>query len=156
MLERYYLIIQNRWGDEDGHSYHNDVAKDKLVAELMANYFAMSRGGKYDFQLKSVTLNVEDEKKLRVLHIYNADKENSLFFLCKDTEQSLEVLNTTMSLYHREFFALDDCHVWTEESLSKDVLEDNLYFPNHLSPEALQLAKDKYEGLLRNQVIENE
>jgi hypothetical protein len=39
MLERYYLIIQNRWGDEDGHSYHNDVAKDKyekLVREQIA------------------------------------------------------------------------------------------------------------------------
>ena len=46
-----YVVTMYRWGDRECHSYVEGAYTDPAVAETMGEHEALSRGGKYEYEI---------------------------------------------------------------------------------------------------------
>lgn len=145
-----YLILQNRWGNEDIHTYCTGASFDIRIANIMGTWFASSRGGSYDHRL--VVFEVEKSDKYYQLALYNNDRENFVSYICTSTKQAVCELSELFleEQFKREFFELDELNIWTLESITDDLVDECLQWPNRFNEEELQILKDAYEKRVRN------
>lgn len=147
----YHLIILNRWGDKDNHTYYAGMSSDKTVADIMGKWFADARGGKYDYRLQQ--FRVEEHTKYYLLSTYNtSNKENSIPYICYTAAHAIKKLREVWSdkLNIREMFDLEELPIWDIKSISEDVVKDCLLYPDRYNENELKILKDAYEKSVRD------
>lgn len=142
MKER-FLVIMQRWGDPENHSYCIGIASNQFIAKAIGWIHHYYRGGKYDPELIPVLL--PEQATYYLTQQFNHDRTNLIVGVCLD-ELAVENLKNTNP---RSSFEVSEEKVQTELS-EEEVNELHAYIGYSMFTEEDRGAlRDIYEKQIR-------